>query len=176
MVGEIRMYAGIKPPKRWLFCDGQWVSQTVYSELFKVIGTRFGYKWVEWNTYYDEWYKHYNPDDPNTWDYDWDEKDWGVKPEYESRVGMFRLPNLKSPIVDYWTKLKPEVRPGRIEVPGYSRTFPNWTPRERVVGHLRREDEVKYIIRYEDDPIDTRRHRKFFNMMYDLRLLNRHTQ
>ena len=174
MVGEIRLYAGLKPPKRWLFCNGQWVSRSQYGELYEVIGDRFGYRITDYDNYYDYYYYHYDPQNPDTWDdYGPDDEDhWKT---WEHKPGMFRLPNLKSPIIDFWGKLKPEVRPGRIEVPGYARTFPNWTPRERVVGHLRREDDVKYIIRYEDDPIDTKKHRKFWNMMYDLRLLNRHT-
>lgn len=170
------MYAGIKPPKRWLFCDGSWVSRSQYSDLYSVIGDRFGYKIVDIDQWYYDYYRyHYDPNNPDTWDDygpDWDSS----RLEKEFRPGMFRLPNLKSPIIDWWGRLKPELRSNRrIEVPGYNRTFPDWTPRERVVGHLHREDQVKYIIRYEDDPIDTRKHRKFFNMMYDLRLLNRHT-
>lgn len=174
MVGEIRLYAGTVPPKRWLFCDGQWVSQNKYSELYKVVGNRFGYRWRDTDQYYYDYSSSFNPEDPNTWyEYDSDTGDYKV-PEY--RPGMFKLPDLKSPIIDIWGRLKPEIRPGkRIEVPGYNGTFPNWTPRERIVSHLRRETGVKYIIRYEDDPIDTRQHRRFFNMMYDLRRRNRHT-
>ena len=175
MVGEIRLYAGLTEPKRWLFCNGQWVSQNKYKELFDVIGYRFGYRITNIDTYYDEYYRRYDPNDPNTWDdYSYDDDGHWTTPEY--RPGYFKLPDLKSPIIDFWGRLKPEVRSNRrIEVPGYNRTFPDWTPRERVVAHLRRETGVKYIIRYEDDPIDTRKHRKFFNMMYDLRLKNRHT-
>lgn len=175
MVGEIRLFAGKVPPKRWLFCDGQWVDKTAYSTLYEVIGDNFGYrpvdltKWVEKEAPYD-------PDDPNTWhgyEYESDPSDWEW--ERETKPGKFKLPDLKSPMVDFWGRLKPIIKPGQIDVPGYSKPFPNWSVHERVEAHLRRVNDVRYIIRYEDDPIDTKKHRNFFNMMYDLRLRNRHT-
>lgn len=41
-VGVILPYGGLTAPNNWLFCQGQAVSRTTYSELFAVIGTAFG--------------------------------------------------------------------------------------------------------------------------------------
>jgi microcystin-dependent protein len=42
-VGTILMYVnGNNPPAGWLFCDGDSISQSEYSDLFSVIGTTFG--------------------------------------------------------------------------------------------------------------------------------------
>ena len=40
--GEIRIFAGLTPPKGWLICDGRALGRTGYSELFAAIGTIFG--------------------------------------------------------------------------------------------------------------------------------------
>lgn len=42
VVGSIIPYGGTTAPSGWLLCQGQAVSRTTYSELFKVIGTSFG--------------------------------------------------------------------------------------------------------------------------------------
>lgn len=41
-IGEIKMYAGQTEPEGWLFCKGQALSRSEYSNLFEVIGTAFG--------------------------------------------------------------------------------------------------------------------------------------
>lgn len=41
-IGEIKMYAGQTEPEGWLFCKGQALSRSEYSNLFEVIGTVFG--------------------------------------------------------------------------------------------------------------------------------------
>lgn len=43
-IGVVQMYAGVSstPPTNWLYCTGQEVSRTTYSELFTVIGTAYG--------------------------------------------------------------------------------------------------------------------------------------
>ncbi len=40
--GSIQMFAGSTAPYGWLICDGSAVSRSVYSDLFKVIGTTYG--------------------------------------------------------------------------------------------------------------------------------------
>ncbi len=40
--GEIRMYGGTSAPTGWFLCDGQEVSRTTYSDLFDVLGTKYG--------------------------------------------------------------------------------------------------------------------------------------
>jgi microcystin-dependent protein len=40
--GSIQMFAGSTAPYGWLICDGSVVSRSVYSDLFKVIGTTYG--------------------------------------------------------------------------------------------------------------------------------------
>lgn len=40
--GSIQMYAGATSPDGWLICDGSTVSRTIYSNLFKAIGTTYG--------------------------------------------------------------------------------------------------------------------------------------
>lgn len=40
--GEMVLYGGVTAPTGWLLCTGQAVSRVVYSDLFGVIGTRFG--------------------------------------------------------------------------------------------------------------------------------------
>lgn len=40
--GSIVMYGGLSAPTGWLLCNGTAVSRTTYSELFALIGTRFG--------------------------------------------------------------------------------------------------------------------------------------
>ena len=42
MVGEIKLWAGSTVPKGWLRCEGQSLSTTTYSALYKVIGTTYG--------------------------------------------------------------------------------------------------------------------------------------
>lgn len=41
-VGAITAYAGDTPPVGWLFCQGQEISRTAFSDLFGVIGTAWG--------------------------------------------------------------------------------------------------------------------------------------
>jgi microcystin-dependent protein len=41
-VGVIEMFAGSTAPNGWLVCDGSTVSRSVYSDLFKIIGTTYG--------------------------------------------------------------------------------------------------------------------------------------
>lgn len=40
--GEIRMYGGASAPTGWLLCDGQAISRTTYSDLYAVVGTKYG--------------------------------------------------------------------------------------------------------------------------------------
>ena len=40
--GTIISYSGATVPENWLLCNGQAVSRTTYSELFAVLGTKFG--------------------------------------------------------------------------------------------------------------------------------------
>lgn len=42
LTGEIRAYAGDSAPSGWLLCDGSEVSRTTYSDLFSLVGERFG--------------------------------------------------------------------------------------------------------------------------------------
>jgi len=42
LVGEIKLFAGSQIPAGWFLCNGQTVSRTTYSGLFRVIGTTFG--------------------------------------------------------------------------------------------------------------------------------------
>lgn len=41
-VAEIRMWAGSRPPKGWLFCDGSLLSVSGHSGLFAKIGNTYG--------------------------------------------------------------------------------------------------------------------------------------
>lgn len=41
-IGAITQFSGSIAPTNWLFCNGQAVSRTTYSELFAVIGTTYG--------------------------------------------------------------------------------------------------------------------------------------
>ena len=41
-VGVMVPYTSEKPPQDWLICDGSAISRTEYSELFAVIGTKYG--------------------------------------------------------------------------------------------------------------------------------------
>ena len=41
-VGSIQVYAGTAVPSGWLFCNGDVVSRTSYSDLFAAIGTSYG--------------------------------------------------------------------------------------------------------------------------------------
>lgn len=41
-VGEIRMFAGLQPPRYWLFCNGQILNINDYQPLFSLIGTTYG--------------------------------------------------------------------------------------------------------------------------------------
>lgn len=41
-VGVIKLFGGSNAPDGWLLCDGSAVSRTVYSDLFKAIGTTYG--------------------------------------------------------------------------------------------------------------------------------------
>ena len=41
-VGSTVPYAGLNAPTKWLLCEGQAVSRSTYSQLFTVLGTRFG--------------------------------------------------------------------------------------------------------------------------------------
>jgi microcystin-dependent protein len=41
-VGELRMFAKVTVPTKWLICDGTAISRTVYATLFAAIGTAFG--------------------------------------------------------------------------------------------------------------------------------------
>ena len=42
-VGTIVPYGGTTAPDGWMMCDGSEISRTLYSDLFAVIGTAFGY-------------------------------------------------------------------------------------------------------------------------------------
>lgn len=42
VTGEIKVYPNLTPPMGYLSCQGQTVSRTTYSDLFKVIGIKFG--------------------------------------------------------------------------------------------------------------------------------------
>ena len=41
-IGVIRLFAGSTAPNGWLVCNGDTVSRSAYSDLFKVIGTTYG--------------------------------------------------------------------------------------------------------------------------------------
>jgi len=41
-VGVIRLFAGSTAPNGWLICNGDAVSRSAYSDLFKIIGTTYG--------------------------------------------------------------------------------------------------------------------------------------
>ena len=41
-IGVIRLFAGSVAPNGWLVCNGDTVSRSAYSDLFKVIGTTYG--------------------------------------------------------------------------------------------------------------------------------------
>lgn len=41
-VGEIRIFAGIRPPRNWHFCDGSKLPITEYQALFSLLGTVWG--------------------------------------------------------------------------------------------------------------------------------------
>lgn len=41
-LGEVRIFAGTKPPTDWMFCDGSPMSVTANADLFAVIGTIYG--------------------------------------------------------------------------------------------------------------------------------------
>jgi microcystin-dependent protein len=41
-IGVIRLFAGSTAPNGWLICNGDAVSRSAYSNLFKVIGTTYG--------------------------------------------------------------------------------------------------------------------------------------
>ncbi len=41
-VGEIRMFAGKKPPKNWAFCHGQLIDMREHEELYAIFGTTYG--------------------------------------------------------------------------------------------------------------------------------------
>ncbi len=41
-LGEIRYFAGIKPPRGWLICDGTMLRQSEFGALFYLIGKTFG--------------------------------------------------------------------------------------------------------------------------------------
>ena len=40
--GEIRMISFDYAPDNWLFCDGQLLSKAAYTELFSLLGTKYG--------------------------------------------------------------------------------------------------------------------------------------
>ncbi len=42
ILGEIRMFAGRRPPQGWLFCIGQLLPLSDYQALYSLLGTRFG--------------------------------------------------------------------------------------------------------------------------------------
>lgn len=42
IIGVVLSYAGDTPPVGWLMCDGSEVSREIYSNLFSVIGTKYG--------------------------------------------------------------------------------------------------------------------------------------
>jgi len=41
-IGVVADFAGANAPPGWLICDGRWLSRVTYSQLFAVIGTRWG--------------------------------------------------------------------------------------------------------------------------------------
>ena len=41
-VSAIKMFAGIRPPSGWLFCEGQLLEKANYAALFDAIGTTYG--------------------------------------------------------------------------------------------------------------------------------------
>jgi microcystin-dependent protein len=41
-LGEIRMFAGNFPPRNWAFCEGQTLNVSQFSELFSLLGTKYG--------------------------------------------------------------------------------------------------------------------------------------
>jgi microcystin-dependent protein len=41
-LGEIRMFAGIFPPRGWAFCDGQMLAVSQHDALFSLLGTIYG--------------------------------------------------------------------------------------------------------------------------------------
>jgi len=41
-LGEIRMFAGLKPPKYWQFCNGQILNISEYQALYALIGIAYG--------------------------------------------------------------------------------------------------------------------------------------
>jgi microcystin-dependent protein len=41
-IGVIRLFAGSTAPNGWLICNGDAVSRSAYSDLFKIIGTTYG--------------------------------------------------------------------------------------------------------------------------------------
>jgi microcystin-dependent protein len=41
-LGEIRIFGGSFPPQGWAFCDGQILSISANSQLYGVLGTRYG--------------------------------------------------------------------------------------------------------------------------------------
>ncbi|HTV19506.1 MAG TPA: tail fiber protein [Polyangiaceae bacterium] len=42
LIGEIRLFPFPQPPPGWLRCDGQLLTRTQHTELFRVLGTRYG--------------------------------------------------------------------------------------------------------------------------------------
>ncbi len=42
ILGEIRMFAGPRPPRGWMFCIGQLLPLSDYQALYSLLGTRFG--------------------------------------------------------------------------------------------------------------------------------------
>lgn len=42
VIGEIRMFAGAKPPTNWVWCDGQLLSVIDYAQLYNLLGTTWG--------------------------------------------------------------------------------------------------------------------------------------
>lgn len=41
-IGEIRAFAGLKPPSGWVFCNGQLLQISAYQALFSLLGTTYG--------------------------------------------------------------------------------------------------------------------------------------
>lgn len=41
-IGEIRMFTGLRPPKGWLFCEGQLLDVAKYTPLAALVGKRWG--------------------------------------------------------------------------------------------------------------------------------------
>jgi microcystin-dependent protein len=48
-IGAVTAYAGLKPPKGWLLCDGAEVSEEEYNALFQVVGYSYGNPLVPWH-------------------------------------------------------------------------------------------------------------------------------